>query len=325
MTETANSTDAESTGAESAGAAAAGDVVRGNFVGAAGARPWRLFIPTGARTSPMLLVILHGCTQNANDIAAGTRMDAVAQEQGFLVLYPEQTPAANARGCWNWFDTAHQERGHGEPAILSAMTAEIVSKYGVDARQVHLIGISAGAAMATLTVAAYPEQFATLTSASGIPWKGATDLGGALSVMQKGAGDKLPSPDVLAAAMGNDARAVPTLVVHGVKDAVVSVRNADETAAQFVGLQNAMRERAGAPRLTQAPEEPVRVENGYTVREQQWRDASGAAQVVRIRIDELGHAWSGGSTAGTFADANGPDISRVVARFCAAHPMSAAR
>ena len=150
-----------------------GEVIRGRYEGSNGARPWRLFIPSTRSAPPsMLVVVLHGCTQNADDIAAGTRMDEVAESQGFSVLYPEQIPEANARGCWNWFDAAHQARGRGEPAIIASMLAEVLKRpelaTTVDHAQIHLVGISAGAAMANLVAVAYPETFASLTSASGI-------------------------------------------------------------------------------------------------------------------------------------------------------------
>ena len=314
-----------------------GEVIRGRYEGSEGARPWRLFVPSKRSTTPanasatpsMLLVVLHGCTQNADDIAAGTRMDAVAEEQGFYVLYPEQLSTANARGCWNWFDAAHQARGHGEPAIIASMIAELLQRpelaKAVDHAQIHLVGISAGAAMANLIAAAYPEQFASLTSASGISWRAATDVARALTVMQKGSGDGLQSAEAIVQSMGAQARALPTLVIHGGRDAVVNPRNGDETAQQWVGVHDLMRARRNVAALVADAAPRTRIDNSYTVNERDWRDERGAAQVSLVRIDELGHAWSGGSSAGTFTDAKGPDVTRLIAAFCASHPMRAAR
>ncbi len=304
-----------------------GTVVRGTYAGAEGSRPWRLFVPERMRgaASPMLLVALHGCTQNANDFAAGTQLDAVAESEGFLVLYPEQVASANARLCWNWYDVGHQDRGHGEPAIIAAMTQEVAREYGANVASVHLLGLSAGAAMATLTVVAFPELFATLVAASGVPWKAAPNVGRALVVMQKGAEQQLPGPEAMVSAMADRARAVPVLLVHGGKDAVVNVRNSEESAAQWVGVHDRLRSGASQPALVPDGEVSVRQENGYTIDERSWRDTARVAQVTLLRIEELGHAWSGGSPAGSFVDPKGPDISRRVARFCAAHPMFGSR
>jgi poly(hydroxyalkanoate) depolymerase family esterase len=297
-----------------------GQVVTGRYTGAEGARDWRLFVPASYDRArpPMLLVLLHGCTQSAEDIARGSQMDRVADAQGFLVLYPEQPVSANPRTCWNWFDAAHQARGAGEPAIIAGLVADVMRAYPADAKRVHLVGISAGAAMAGLVAVAYPERFATLSSGSGIAWRAAQNVGAAISVMQRGAGASLPSADAVRSAMGPAARALPVLVIHGGADAVVSVRNADETAAQWVGVHNLIG--AGPSPLREQPER-VTTEGGYTVRSTEWTSTSDVPLVTRIRIDELGHAWSGGSTAGTFADPKGPDVSRVIAAFCARHRL----
>ncbi|MBL0173004.1 MAG: PHB depolymerase family esterase [Gemmatimonadaceae bacterium] len=301
---------------------AVGQVITGRFHGPAGGRAWRLYVPSSYVRSkpPMLMVLLHGCTQTAADIARGSQMDQVAEELGFLVLYPEQPVEANPRTCWNWFDAAHQARDAGEPAILAGLVADVLTQFPADPTRVHIVGISAGAAMAGLVAVAYPERFATLTSLSGVPWQAARNVGAALSVMQRGAGDAVPSADAVLLGMGAHSRALPVLVIHGGADAVVAFRNADETATQWVGVHDRLRANAGAPPLQATPEQ-VTQDNAYTVRRVDWRDASGAAVVTRVRIDELGHAWAGGSTAGTFTDAKGPDVSRMVATFCQQHRL----
>ena len=179
--------------------------------------------------------------------------------------------------------------------------------------------------MANLIAAAYPEQFASLTSASGISWRAATDVARALTVMQKGSGDGLQSADAVVQSMGAQARALPTLVVHGGRDAVVNPRNGEETVQQWVGVHDLMRARRKVAALAADGAPRTRIDNSFTVNERDWRDERGAAQVSLVHIDELGHAWSGGSSAGTFTDAKGPDVTRLIAAFCASHPMRAAR
>lgn len=271
-------------------------------------------MPAGHRaTTPRpMLVMLHGCLQDAADIARGSRLDALAEQEGVLVLYPEQPETANPRKCWNWFDPANQGRGGGEPALLAALIDRVAMDHGADPARIHLAGVSAGAAMATLLAVAYPERYQSLTSASGIGWRAAPSVAEALSVMQRGAGEQLPSPVQMVEAMGIRARAFPVLVVHGVADHVVSIRNATEIAQQFAGLHDLLRTRAGQPALQRAELEPL-TDGGYTVREQQWRDADGRPLVTLLRIDELGHAWSAGDASGSFTDPQGPVIGRRIA------------
>ena len=302
-----------------------GHVVTGRFTGAAGSRPWRLFVPTmWNRSKPgTMLVMLHGCTQNAEDFARGTRMDLVAEEQGFLVLYPEQISEANPRGCWNWFTPEHQSRGAGEPAILSALIGDVGVQYGADAMRVHVVGVSAGAAMAGLLAVAYPHQFASLSMVSATSWRAANDVPSALHVMRNGAGENAATAQQMIAAMGDDARALPTLVLHGDQDAVVNVRNANETAAQWVAAHSQLRHDAGLPMLQADPNVAARTEHEYRVQEQSWRDSDGRDAVTVVHIGELGHAWSGGSARGSYTDEKGPDASRMIAAFCARHPVVA--
>ena len=297
-----------------------GQVVRGRYHGSDGTRAWRLYVPSSynRNTPPMLMVLLHGCTQNADDFARGSQMDEVAEARGFLVLYPEQPVEANPRACWNWFDAGHQRRDAGEPSIIAGLIADVMTRFPADPARVHIAGVSAGAAMAGLVAVAYPERFATLVSVSGVPWRAATNVAQALTVMQRGAGDALPTADMVLQAMGERRRALPVLIVHGGADAVVSVRNADETSTQWVAVHDRVRADVGAPPLISTGEQ-VAVVNTYTTRRTDWRDAAGVQYVSRIRVDELGHAWSGGSLTGTFTDAKGPNPSRLIADFCERH------
>ncbi len=298
----------------------AGQVVRGSYAGPEGRRLWRLFVPASAAKPATMLVLLHGCLQDAADIAAGSRMDVVAAERGFVVLYPEQDVAANARKCWNWFESAHQARGSGEPAILAAMIAQVAAARSIDAQHVHIAGISAGAAMSGLVAAAYPERFASVSLMSGVAWKSATNVGRALAVMKDGAGAAVPGADEVVAAMGANAGAVPTLILHGELDAVLSVRNGDEAAAQSVAVHNLLRSRSALSPLRYS-NAAARTEHGYAVTEQSWLDERNVAQVTYLRVAGLGHAWSGGAAAGTFTDSAGPDASRLIARFIVQHEL----
>lgn len=285
-------------------------IVTGTYEGPEGRRDWRLAVPAGrSATARPVLVVLHGCLQDAADIARGSRLDALAREANALVLYPEQPVGANPRKCWNWFDAAHQQRGQGEPALLAALVGQVIATHGGDPRRVHWMGISAGGAMATLVAVAYPEQVASLTSIAGIAWRAAPNVGKALAVMQQGAGETLPPATSMLDAMGERARAWPVLVVHGTSDVVVNVRNAEETVRQFVGVHDQVRARAGRAPLTAIEmAEPAGPSSAYQVSATEWRDEQGAAQVTLLRIAGGGHAFPGGSPAGTFTDEKGPDL-----------------
>ena len=271
-------------------ASAPGEVVAGQYAGAAGARAWRLYIPSrpAAPTDSRLVLMLHGCTQDPDDFAIGTRMDAVAEKRGWHVLYPAQTKAANFNKCWNWFSPNHQTGERGEPAILAAMTRQIMAER--DIRSACVAGLSAGGAMALIMGDVHPELFDAVLSHSGIAAGGARDLPSALAAMKSG-------PDPLPARPYGPR----LMIVQGVEDRTVVARNADV-------IENAV-ETSGTPRRSSAREAGREVERRVI------EDADGKPRVATLRISGLGHAWSGGAPGGSYVDPQGPDVSEEFARF----------
>lgn len=281
-------------------------VEQGRFTSPAGARAYRLALPAArdaARPAP-LLVMLHGCLQDAADVARGTRLDEQATALGFAVLYPEQPESANPRRCWNWFDAAHQGRDAGEPAILAAMIAQVARAQGTDPARTYVAGISAGGAMAVILAANYPEMFAAVASASGIALGAASSVMGALAAM---AGNAPDPPPVAPRMRPRRALPMPLLVMQGMRDKSVSPRNAHQLLEQWLGMP------LPAPASTERG--TVAGAGGY----HWWHDrlpaTATAPRVEALWVEELGHAWSGGSAAGSFTDPLGPDATAVMLRF----------
>lgn len=279
------------------------------YTGATGTRRYRLFVPAGydaSRPAP-LVVMLHGCTQDPDDFARGTRFNEHGQRAGAIVAYPEQLATHNPQKCWTWFDRAHQAADAGEPAIVAGITREVMAGHAVDAARVYIGGVSAGGAMAVNTAAAYPRLYAAVGVHSGIPWRAAGTMAEALGVMRDGPADDAPFVAAARALLASGGReSIPVIVFHGAADAVVNPANGRRLASQW-GVA------AGAKDFLRHPS----VENGlaYT------RDVYGPLAEMWM-VEGLGHAWSGGSAEGTYTDPRGPDATREMMRFFLDHTLS---
>lgn len=301
------------------GALVGGRFLDGSYTNDAGTRAYKLYVPSGYTGQALpLLVMLHGCTQTPDDFAAGTRMNVLAEREGFLVLYPAQAAPANPSKCWNWFKRTDQYRGHGEPAIIAGITRQIVSAYHLDARRVYVAGLSAGGAMAMIMGVSYPDLYAAIGVHSGLACGVAHDLPSAFAAMKHGGKPAAPPRDGRSPATATRARIVPTIVFHGDKDATVHPNNGDLVLRQ-VATTHGGSDAARAAQL-RATVNAGQVPGGHAYTCSVYRDCSGEAVMERWLVHGAGHAWSGGSPHGSFTDPSGPDASQEMSRFFAEHP-----
>ena len=291
-----------------------GQFIEATYSNAAGRRAYKLYIPGGYHGQAVpLVVMLHGCTQSPDDFAAGTRMNAIAEEETCLVAYPAQASNANPAKCWNWFRPSDQRRGQGEPSLIAGITRQIMGDYAVDRGRVYVGGLSAGAAAAAVMGAAYPDLFAAIGVHSGLACGAASDVASAFAAMRQGASAS-PSFGNISVAAGHAptvAPTVPTIVFHGDADTTVHPRNGDHVIAQAVGTTNA-----------QTKVQRGRVPGGHAYTRTIHSDASGRSILEQWEIHGAGHAWSGGSPAGSYTDPRGPDAAREMLRFFLEHQIS---
>lgn len=272
-------------------------------------RRFRLYRPPHVTPDERLplLVMLHGCGQDADAFAASTRMNRVASRERFLVLYPEQDRLANAQGCWNWFDTA-SGRAQGEAALIMKAIDQICALQPVDRSRVAIAGLSAGASMAALLATLHPDRFQAVVMHSGVPPGAAHSMMSALGAMRgRGATKRLvAAPVVPVAPVVPLARWPSLLVIQGQADAVVSSLNGGACAqvwAEGVGAS------AGPTRRVQRGKRyPMSVTDFKR---------KGCALVSLVEVDKLAHAWSGGAAHRPYSDPLGPDASRMVWAFAA--------
>ncbi len=245
--------------------------------------------------------MMHGCTQSAEDFAAGTRMNELAEEATFLVAYPEQTASANTQKCWNWFKRGDQQRDRGEPSLIAGITRQIMHEYTIDRERVYVAGMSAGAAAAAVLGATYPDIYAAVGAHSGLVCGLAQDVRSAFAVMKSGDGPRRsPETDV----------PIATIVFHGDCDTTVNKGNSDRFADNLLMPAYAKRIEEG------------RASGGHAYTKTVYTDASGRSVLEQWIVHGAGHAWSGGSSAGSYTDVRGPDASREMVRFFLAHRLA---
>ena len=291
-----------------------------------GSRSYRLYVPSGYRGQPVpLVVMLHGCQQDPDDFAAGTRMNALAERTPFLVVYPTQARAANREGCWNWFDPAHQGRDWGEPALLAGITRQVIEEYNADPARVYVAGMSAGGAMAAVLGATYPDLYAAIGVHSGLPYKAAQSLLSAWLAMKTGG----PDPDrqaPIAFADGAAPRVMPLIAFHGDEDDTSTVANGHQLLAQWSRSNDLADDGVENGTVADRPARVIegRVPGGHAYTRSIYR-AGRETIMEKWIVHGMGHTWSGGSPDGSYTDPKGPPASEQMLRFFRDHPRGGRR
>ena len=282
--------------------ATAGDWLAGLAIGPTGALRYRLYRPAGVKpgeTVP-LLVMLHGCRQDAQSFADSTRMNRIASRQRCLVLYPQQDRMVNAQACWNWYDTK-SGAAYSEAALIMAAVDQVCLQYPADAERIAVAGLSAGASMAALLAWRYSDRFKAVIMHSGVALGSADSARTALAAM-RGRRASMPAPTRLD--IPHDLP--PLLVLQGKADHIVAAVNGPTSATRWAEAGHA---HAGPARI-------VERRGRYPMTVSEFKEGKRSV-VTLVSIEQLGHAWSGGKAGLPFSDAKGPDASRMLWAFAA--------
>jgi poly(hydroxyalkanoate) depolymerase family esterase len=279
---------------------------------------WR-YVPDGVGAGDPLVVMLHGCSQHADQFRQETRMNEVADREGFAVIYPDQYDSRNSYECWNWFYDSNTTRGNGEIAVIAGMTWETLDEESLDPQRVYVAGLSAGGAMVPNLLAEYADIYAAGGVHSGLEYDAAESASGGSYAMTYGGPDPQQQGTQAYNAMqyyGITSK-LPTIVFHGTDDTVVYPVNghqATEQATQTNDLAADHSDDDGTDYTADVVTDGWSDSYSYTTYE--YHDENGEGVVEKWMIDGMGHAWSGGAAGGEYTAPGGPDASQLVWDFC---------
>jgi poly(hydroxyalkanoate) depolymerase family esterase len=275
-------------------------------------------------TAAPLLVFLHGCTQTPQLLEAASGMKNVADEQGFMIVYPQQDFNSSPHRCWNWYAKEHQHRDTGEPSLIVGIVNQIKQEHNVDASRIYIAGISSGGAMTSIIANCYPDVFAAAAIHSGMAYEASTNIPEAIFAPLSGS----KTPPVQAGfdayqCAGEARRPSPIMVIHGTVDNVVLKINGDNTIEQFAQMNDLADDGTDNDSVVAKPtsSQTHQVPDGYTYTVNDY-EYGGKLLMQQYVIDGMNHLWSGGTGIFPLSDPKAPDASRFIWEFFHNHTLS---
>ena len=287
----------------------------GTYAGGGGSLQYQLYVPKTYKrgTAVPLVVALHGCTQTADVFRQQTRWDQVAEKQGFIVVFPQQSSRANQLSCWNFFrDT---QRGSGEPATIAGLAQYIGREYSINSRRIYVAGFSAGGAMASVMAATYPDVFAAVGVGSGCEYGATAACAGFKGIDPQVAGQNAYQ------AMGGKGHVMPFVVFQGDADTTVPPVNATQVVQQWLLTDDMADDGAanGSIPRSAASTGSGTAPGGKSYTMTSWVNGHGGSLGQLFVVHGMKHAWSGGCGCEAYTDPAGPDETSRMWAFFAVH------
>jgi poly(hydroxyalkanoate) depolymerase family esterase len=299
----------------------------GSYDGIFGHREYKVYVPKtlakGKKTP--VIIMLHGCQQNAEEFATGTRITQWAEKEKFIVLLPEQNIKWNPYKCWNWVLPVNNART-GETQTIIEMLDEVIARYNGDQSKVYAAGMSAGASMVNILGNCYPDRFKALASHDGTQYY-ATQTGlDFADVVLYGAA---VAPYVAAKtgyacstyASGRPKK-MPIVIFHGMNSPLMSPAHAFQIESEFKVLNDYLDN--GTRDTSYFLEKSVKffpATKTYGYNKFTLIDKDHEVLIERYMVNDLAHGWSGGLSTLPYNDPKGPDATAIILDFFKKHGL----
>jgi poly(hydroxyalkanoate) depolymerase family esterase len=291
----------------------------GTFTNSSGSLDYQAYVPKSYKsgTAVPLVVALHGCTQTADVFRQLTRWDTLAEAQGFIVVFPQQSQNNNQLKCWNFYQPAHMQRGSGEPSLIAGITNWVKQHYTIDPKRTFVNGLSAGGAMTSVMAATYPDIYAAAGIGSGCEYAATAACAGSQSADPVQAGKQAYQ------AMGQYHRMMPVIAFGGDQDKTVPPINQQQLVQQWQVTDDLADDGTANSSVPSAASgsKSDRSAGGSNFTTTSYADGAGGELIQSWLVAGMPHAWSGGCSCEQYAAPSGPDETGAMYAFFMAHPM----
>lgn len=310
-------------------ATAADDIFQtGSYTGVFGKRDYKVYLPKGLDLSQKhpVVVMIHGCDQNASLFATATRIVKWADKEKFIVLLPEQNTAYNPYKCWNWVLPVNNART-GEAQVIVDMLDKVLEKYNGDKNRVYAAGMSSGASMVNILGNCYPERFKAIASHDGTQYYSTKTGLDFADVVLYGPSVDAPSAalvgDACSALVANRPKQMPIIIFHGMKSPLMSPAHAYDIESEFKIFNDLLDNGLRDTSYFQSKDVVFVPGKGQTYGYNKYTLVNPNHEVLieRYMINDLEHAWSGGDGSVPYTDPKGPDATAFIIDFFKRHGL----
>jgi len=230
-------------------------------------RSYLLYVPENLPDKPVpLVLVFHGGGGKAANMPSFTKFDHVADENGFIVAYPESINKS-------WSDTRGLSPAD-DVGFIRTLIANLSRSRKIDSKRIYATGISNGGFFSQRLACDLTDKFAAVASVAAT------------------------MPETLVP-LCKPSQPISVMFMHGTKDPLVHIdggtilrdRGSNVSLAAASSFWRKWDQTSSKPQTKDWPDE---AHDGTTVHRDIYGDGKEGSEVVVYTIEGGGHTWPGG-------------------------------